>query len=83
MLRPSNSVGVREMSRLISRLRHRQFGILVTTSYVDVQAYREIKEDGHPIVVISGGDIADLLKLNGHSTAEAVTLWLQSEFAST
>jgi hypothetical protein len=33
--------GVREMSRLISRLRHRQFGVLVTTSYVDNQAYRE------------------------------------------
>jgi len=78
---PSNSVGVREMSRLISRLRHRQFGVLVTTSHLDVQAYREIKEDGHPIVVISGGDIVDLLKLNGHSTAEAVTAWLQSEFA--
>ncbi len=78
---PSNSVGVREMSRLISRLRHRQFGVLVTTSYVDVQAYREIKEDGHPIVVISGGDIVELLKVNGHSTVEAVTGWLQSEFA--
>jgi hypothetical protein len=77
---PSNSVGVREMSRLISRLRHRQFGILVTTSYVDVQAYREIKEDGHPIVVISGGDIADLLKLNGHGTTAAVSTWLQREF---
>jgi hypothetical protein len=77
---PSNSVGVREMSRLISRLRHRQFGILVTTSYVDVQAYREIKEDGHPIVVISGGDIVDILKLNGHSTADSVAAWLHSEF---
>ena len=31
----TNSVGVREMSRLISRLRHRQFGVLVTTSWVD------------------------------------------------
>jgi hypothetical protein len=77
----SNSVGVREMSRLISRLRHRQFGVLVTTSYVDVQAYREIKEDGHPIVVISGGDIVDLLKLNGHGSVEAVAAWLQTEFA--
>ena len=27
-----NSVGVREMSRLISRLRFRQFGVFVTTS---------------------------------------------------
>ena len=40
-----NAVNVRDMSRLISRLRHRQFGVLVTTSYVAVQAYREIKED--------------------------------------
>ena len=79
---PSNSVGVREMSRLISRLRHRQFGVLVTTSYVDVQAYREIKEDGHPIVVISGGDIVDFLRLNGHSTVEAVAAWLQSKFTA-
>ena len=31
---PSTAVGVRDTSRLISRLRHRQFGILVTTSYL-------------------------------------------------
>lgn len=36
-----NCVGVREVSRLISRLRHRQFGILVTTSYLNSQAYVE------------------------------------------
>ncbi len=41
----NSSVGVREVSRLISRLRHRQFGILVTTSHLDRQAYKEIKED--------------------------------------
>src|ERR1700679_3666101 len=44
----TKSVGVLDVSRLISRLRHRQFGILVTTSYVEAQAYKEIKEDGHP-----------------------------------
>ena len=32
---PGNGVGVRQTSRLISRLRHRQFGVLVTTSHVD------------------------------------------------
>jgi hypothetical protein len=37
---PGNSVGVRELSRLISRLRHRQFGVLVTTSHLDLQAYK-------------------------------------------
>jgi hypothetical protein len=76
-----NSVGVREMSRLISRLRHRQFGILVTTSYVDLQAYREIKEDQHPIIVIAAADIVGLLRANGHPDAGAVELWLEREFA--
>ena len=57
-----NGVGVKELSRLISRLKHRQFGILVTTSYVSDQAYKEIIFDGHPIIVISAIDIAEILK---------------------
>ena len=60
-----NSVGVRETSRLISRLRHRQFGVLVTTSYLDAQAYREIREDGHPVVVLAGRDVIERLKARG------------------
>jgi hypothetical protein len=36
-----NSVGVKSTSRLISRIRNRQFGILVTTSYVAEQAYKK------------------------------------------
>jgi hypothetical protein len=78
---PSNSVGVREVSRLISRLRHRQFGILVTTSFLDTQAYREIKEDGHPIVIIAAADIVALLRINGLSGVDAVSEWLQREFS--
>lgn len=54
----ANGVGVKPLSRLISRLRHRQFGILVTTSYLDSQAYRELIDDAHPVVVISARDIA-------------------------
>jgi hypothetical protein len=77
-----NPVGVREMSRLISRLRHRQFGMLVTTSYVDLQAYREIKEDGHPIIVIAARDIVDLLRTNGHGDVHAITRWLDREFSA-
>lgn len=75
-----NSVGVREMSRLISRLRHRQFGVLVTTSWVDLQAYKEIKEDEHPIVVVSAADIVDLLRRNGKGSASIVSAWLAEEF---
>jgi hypothetical protein len=76
----SNSVGVRELSRLISRLRHRQFGVLVTTSYVDTQAYKEIKEDEHPIIVICAADIVDLLRANGMASVEAVDQWLKTDF---
>jgi hypothetical protein len=78
---PSNSVGVKEMSRLISRLRHRQFGILVTTSYVDVQAFREIKEDAHPIIIVSGLDIVELLRMNGHGSVDSANAWLHREFS--
>lgn len=71
-----SSVGVKELSRLISRLRHRQFGILVTTSYLGSQAYHELKEDGHPVVVISASDIVALLKKRIGSLS-AIGRWLQ------
>jgi hypothetical protein len=75
-----NPVGVRETSRLISRLRHRQFGILVTTSVVGKQAYEEIRQDRHPVVVLCGRDIAQLLIAKGKNTVELVREWLVSEF---
>jgi hypothetical protein len=61
-------------------LRHRQFGILVTTSWVNTQAYREIKEDQHPIVVIAAADIVALLRASGRSEPAAVAAWLTAEF---
>jgi hypothetical protein len=73
-------VGVRGVSRLISRLRHRQFGVLVTTSYVAPQAYAELREDGHPVIVICARDIVDILKRNGLSTRVEVEGWLKKEF---
>ena len=57
-----NSVTVGDTKRLISRLKHRQFGVLVTTSFVAQQAYKEIREDGHPVIIVSGADIAAVLK---------------------
>ncbi len=60
----NNSVGVREMSRLISRIRYRQFGVMLTTSYVHKQAYEEVLEDGHPILIVSACDIAQILRRN-------------------
>lgn len=76
-----NSVGVREVSRLISRIQHRQFGVLVTTSVVGRQAYEEVREDRHPIIFFSGRDIAEILMKNGFNTPELVENLLQAEFA--
>ncbi|WP_207246393.1 restriction endonuclease [Pseudomonas sp. GW531-T4] len=78
---PGNSVGVREVSRLISRLRHRQFGVLITTSWVHEQAYSEIVEDGHPVMLLTGKDIIELLKAAGLNTLDALSKWLESTFS--
>lgn len=70
-----NSIGVKPMSRLISRLRYRQFGVLVTTSYVDMQAYKEVVEDGHPILIINAADIAKILRSQGIDHRN-IDMWL-------
>ena len=75
-----NRVGVKEVSRLISRIRHRQFGVLVTTSVVHKQAYQEVREDRHPIIFISGRDIAEILIRAGFNTPQAVATFLGTEF---
>jgi hypothetical protein len=77
---PENGVGVKELSRLISRLRHRQFGILVTTSYLGHQAYEELRSDRHPVVVVAGADIAAILVKAGIGTPDAVQEWLLASF---
>lgn len=73
----NNSVGVREMSRLISRIRYRQFGVMLTTSYVDAQAYKEVVEDGHPILIITATDIANTLRKSS-ITSKNIDDWLIS-----
>jgi hypothetical protein len=70
--------GVKETSRLISRLRHRQFGIFITTSYVSDQAYKEIIEDQHPVIILCAVDIAEILIKSGIQTINQVVQWLRS-----
>ena len=65
------------MSRLISRIRYRQFGIMITTGYVDGQAYAEVVEDGHPILIVTASDIAAILKRN-LITPMNISDWLTS-----
>lgn len=77
----TNSSGVPDVSRLISRLRHRQFGVFVTTSCVSKQAYSEVVEDGHPVLFLCGIDIIDILADSGISSSTTLGKWLQAEFA--
>lgn len=71
-----NGCGVKETKRLISRLIHRQFGVFITTSYVSLQAYKEIIEDKHPVLILSGLDIVKVLKKQDISDVEKVKTWL-------
>ncbi|MER9971180.1 restriction endonuclease [Mesorhizobium sp. M0060] len=77
----ANTVGVKEVSRLISRIRHREFGVLVTTSAVARQAYEEVRQDKHPIIFLCGKDIVDILLVNGFNTPQLVSELLNNEFA--
>jgi hypothetical protein len=77
---PTTPVAVEAQSRLISRLRPRQFGVLVTTSYVDRQAYQELRDDGHPVVVLARRDLVEILAAHQLATASTVQSWLEREF---
>lgn len=75
-----NTVGVKEVSRLISRIRNRQFGVLVTTSAIAKQAYTEVREDRHPIIFISGKNIIDILIEKGINSKESLMNFLESNY---
>lgn len=77
---PDNGVGVRMVSRLISRIKHREFGVFVTTSYIAPQAYEEVRTDGHPVVFVVGRDIVKLLKAKGLSTPASLESYLATRF---
>jgi hypothetical protein len=74
--------GVKDTTRLISRLLYRQFGLFVTTSYVAEQAYKEIVEDLHPVIIITGRDIANILIRAGYNSEDSVEKWLRINFPS-
>lgn len=73
--KPDSPVGVKPMMRLISRLKHRDFGIFITTSYFQKQVQQELIEDGHPVVLVAGGDIARML-IAKEIEGEVLERWL-------
>lgn len=50
---------------------------MITTSYVDKQAYQEVIEDGHPILIVTATDIAGILRQNAINSSN-VDDWLYS-----
>jgi hypothetical protein len=73
-----NSVGVKETSRIISRIRNKMFGILVTTSFVSEQAYKELRDDEHPVLIISAVDIVNIFYSKGITNQKTMDSWLKS-----
>ena len=73
-------LGVKMVSRLISRIKHREFGVFVTTAYIGDQPYREVREDGHPIVFLVGRDLVEILKKMGMVTPSALKTYLDAQY---
>ena len=71
-------VNTKHTSRLISRIKQREFGVLITTAAVDTQAYFEVRSDNHPLIFITGKDIAKLLISKGINSSKKVNLWLET-----
>jgi hypothetical protein len=68
------------MMRLIARLKHRDVGVFVTTSYFEKQVQQELIDDRHPVLLISGGDIARILlkaELGDTSPCGKLEVWLK------
>lgn len=77
----AHGLHVKETSRLISRLRHRQFGVIVTTSFVGAQAYRELREDDHPVVIITASDIVRILRSRSYGSPSLINQWIDRVLA--
>ncbi len=50
---------------------------MITTSYVDKQAYQEVVDDGHPILIVTATDISGVLRRNAINSSN-VYEWLNS-----
>lgn len=59
------------------KLRYHQFGIMITASYVDIQAYSEVIEDEPPILIVTVSGNANVLRKNALNSSN-VEEWLWS-----
>jgi hypothetical protein len=78
--RKRKSVGIKETSRLISRLKNRRIGVIVTTSVIAEQAYHEARAEKHPVIFLCGTDIVDILCDRGVNTVKKLETWLSENY---
>ena len=45
-----------------------------------LEAYKEIIEDRHPVIILAGCDIVEILKQAGFSNKSSVQSWLRANF---
>lgn len=74
----SGSVGVKPVARLISRIKHRDLGVFITTSWFDRQIQQELIDDKHPIILVSGREITSILKENDINTLTLMEKWIEN-----
>ena len=74
----NSDIGVKPMSRLISRIKHRDIGVFITTSCFNKQVQKELIDDNHPVILISGGDIARVLIENELDVPEKFFAWSEN-----
>lgn len=71
---------VADVSRLLSRLRYREFGAFITLSYFADHIYDEVRSDGHPVALICGKDVVETLRRRGYSDVQSIQVWLDGSF---
>jgi hypothetical protein len=73
----NGSVGVKPVARLISRIKHRDLGVFITTSWFDRQIQQELIDDKHPVILVSGKEITSILRDNDINTVPRLEEWLK------
>ena len=61
-----NSVGPKDLSRLVASLERGQFGVFITTSYFTAQAQEEAIERKYPIHLINAKELIGMIKRSDH-----------------
>ena len=60
---PSKGVNGKDIARTVARLKRGWFGVFVTTSYFSDAVQLEILEDEYPLLLVSGGRVAEITML--------------------